>query len=56
MPVRGEKEKLSPYVARCVAARQKEHPGEDVKQSVAICYSMGRKRWKPKNEKARETL
>lgn len=46
MPHRTKGESLTKYVSRCVAERQKEHPNEDQKQSVAICYSMGRsKKW-----------
>ncbi len=42
MPERREGEGLKVYVASCIAIRQREHPGEDIKQSTAICYSMGR--------------
>ena len=40
MPTLGVKEKQPDFVSRCVKVRQAEHPGEDNKQSVAICYSM----------------
>lgn len=39
-PKPGESQK--DYVSRCIPIRQKEHPGEDVKQSAAVCYSMYR--------------
>lgn len=49
MPLRKKGEKTKAYVSRCVSERQKEHPGEDQKQSVAICYSMAKnKKWKEK--------
>jgi len=50
MPVREKGEDLSTYIKRCVPIRQSEHPDEDVKQSTAICYSMGREYWKPKKK------
>lgn len=46
MPERRPKEKLRDYVGRCMMARRKEHPEESVEQSMAVCYSMGRKWWK----------
>lgn len=42
MPNLGVNEKKSDFVPRCVSVRQKENPGEDQKQSVAICHSMYR--------------
>lgn len=59
MPIRKKTEKLNTYVSRCISQRQKEHPDEDIKQSTAACYSMGREFWKPKSkvgEKARKKL
>ena len=50
MPVIKKDEDLSTYVKRCVSIRQAEHPDEDIKQSVAVCYSMGREHWKPKKK------
>lgn len=46
MPLRKKNEKLSAYVARCVAERQKEHSNEGRDQSVAVCHSMAKsKKW-----------
>lgn len=39
-PTKGEGQQK--YISRCIPIRQKEHKGEDVKQSTAICYSMYR--------------
>jgi len=50
MPVRRKGEKLTKYVSRCVSARQREHPDEPIKRSVAACYSMGRTFWRPKRK------
>lgn len=43
MPEPAKGEKRSKYVSRCTSVRQHEHPDEDVKQSVAVCYEMWRK-------------
>lgn len=43
MPTPKKGEKRNSYISRCVRVRQHEHPGENVKQSAAICYSMWRK-------------
>ncbi len=51
MPTRARGEKLSDYVGRCIMARRKEHPEESQEQSVAACYSMGRKWWKAGKKK-----
>ena len=59
MPVRKKTEKLNTYVSRCISQRQKEHSDEDIKQSTAVCYDMGREFWKPKSKvggKARKRL
>lgn len=48
MPIRKKGEPLKKYVKRAVRVRQHEHPGEKIKQSVAISYSMGRKKSKKK--------
>lgn len=42
MPERRKKEKFEDYVSRCVMTRRHEHPEESQKQSLAVCYSMGR--------------
>lgn len=41
MPKRRKGEKLSKYVSRCVKVRQREGKDTSVRQSVAVCYSMG---------------
>jgi hypothetical protein len=51
MPERQKGQKLSDYVSLCIATRRKEHPEEDQKQSMAICYSMGREHWTKKSSK-----
>jgi hypothetical protein len=43
MPTPGKKETQKDFVSRCIPIRQKEHPGEDPKQSSAICNSIFRK-------------
>lgn len=56
MPERKQGEPMVDYVNRCIPIRQKEHPDEDVKQSAAICYSMGRKQaaeWRARNRAGR---
>lgn len=43
MPTPSEGETRQQYMGRCIPQRHKEHPTEDNKQSVAICFSMWRK-------------
>ena len=53
MPRRKKGEPLKKYVSRCIPIRRKEHPSEDTKQSVAVCYSMGRSEVKKVKRKNR---
>ena len=51
-PLKGESR--SAYIRRCVKVRQKEHPEEDVDQSVAICSSMWDQYRKKKSKRRRK--
>lgn len=42
MPRIGVGEKKDSFISRCISVRQDENPGEDNKQSVAICHGMWR--------------
>ena len=46
MPKPRKNEKRSDFVSRCVRQRRQEGQKEDVNQSVAICYSIWKKRHK----------
>lgn len=47
MPSVKEGETRQQFMSRCVPMRHKEHPTEDNKQSVAVCFSM----WREQNKK-----
>lgn len=49
MPTPKKGETREQFVSRCVPMRHQEHPKEDNKQSVAICFSM----WREHNKKSK---
>jgi hypothetical protein len=52
MPEFKEGETRNEWMARCVPIRHGEHPSEDNKQSVAVCFSMWTEHEKKKNSKS----
>lgn len=55
MPTPTENETREEFMSRCVPMRHREHPNEDNKQSVAVCFSMWKQhKEKPKNKKKSE--
>ncbi len=47
MPSVRPNETKDEFMSRCIPMRHSEHPSEDNKQSVAVCFSM----WKEHNKK-----
>lgn len=48
MPTPKKGESKQEFISRCVPIRHGEHPNEDNKQSVAVCFSI----WKEYQKKA----
>jgi len=46
MPVPSPKETKEHFMQRCIPMRHSEHPDEDNKQSVAVCFSIWREHHK----------
>lgn len=47
MPTPSEGETRQHFMSRCIPMRHSEHPDEDNKQSVAVCFSI----WRDKHPK-----
>ena len=53
MPTPNQGETKDHFMGRCIPMRHKEHPDEDNKQSVAVCFSIWREKH-PKDKSAKK--
>jgi hypothetical protein len=55
MPSVKQGETKEQFMGRCIPIRHKEHPTEDNKQSVAVCFSMWSEHQKKNSTSSKDT-